>query len=51
MIPTILFEFSARSRLEHDLEVMGSRILCKKSDESFFNKDFNWATYPNDENN
>ena len=47
--PDDFVEFSARSRLEHDLRGYEWFDIMEKSDEIFSKKDFNWASYPSDE--
>ena len=46
--PEDFVEFSARSRLEHDLRGYEWYDIMDKSDENFSKKDFNWAMYPDD---
>jgi N-acetyl sugar amidotransferase len=47
--PDDFVEFSARSRLEHDLRGYEWFDVMEQSKESFSKKDFNWASYPTDE--
>ena len=47
--PDDFVEFSARSRLEHDLRGYEWFDIIEKSEEKFSKKDFNWAMYPTDE--